>query len=87
MAFILHLIGASLAMVLNSTLRTRMTMTDLLSIASGIAGWLSLGIQVTQSLIDFYAAYEKQDIDLAKIFYYRDCPFLSVTIYTPSRSF
>ncbi|BDD62495.1 hypothetical protein MAP00_007463 [Monascus purpureus] len=38
-----------------------------LSIASGIVGLLSLGIQVTQSLISFYSAYKDQDGDLAKI--------------------
>lgn len=42
-------------------------MADPLSIASGIAGLLSLGIQVTQSLIGFYSAYKDQDTDLAKI--------------------
>jgi hypothetical protein len=42
-------------------------MADPLSIASGIAGLLSLGIQVTQSLIDFYSAYKNQGTDLAKI--------------------
>ncbi|KAJ5087891.1 hypothetical protein N7456_011507 [Penicillium angulare] len=42
-------------------------MADPLSIASGAAGLLSLGIQVTQSLVDFYCAYKDQDSDLAKI--------------------
>lgn len=42
-------------------------MADPLSISSGIAGLLSLGIQVTQSLIDFYMAYKDQDTDLAKM--------------------
>lgn len=37
-----------------------------LAIASGIAGLLSLGIQVTQSLVNFYTAYKDQDTDLAK---------------------
>ncbi|KAJ5614689.1 hypothetical protein N7528_008343 [Penicillium herquei] len=42
-------------------------MGDPLSIASGIAGLLSLGIQVTQSLVDFYTTYKHQDSDLAKV--------------------
>ncbi|KAJ5936936.1 hypothetical protein N7466_003386 [Penicillium verhagenii] len=42
-------------------------MADPLSITSGIAGFLSLGIQVTQSLVDFYTTYKGQDADLAKI--------------------
>lgn len=42
-------------------------MAEPLSIASGIAGLLSLGIQVTQSLITFYSAYKDRDNDLAKI--------------------
>lgn len=42
-------------------------MADPLSITSGIAGILSLGIQVTQSLINFYIAYKDQDSDLAKM--------------------
>ncbi|KAL2818111.1 hypothetical protein BJX63DRAFT_440349 [Aspergillus granulosus] len=42
-------------------------MTDPLSIATGIAGFLSLGIQVTQSLVRFYSVYKHQDTDLAKI--------------------
>ncbi|OGE48611.1 hypothetical protein PENARI_c027G02139 [Penicillium arizonense] len=42
-------------------------MADPLSIASGIAGLLSLGIQVTQSLANFYIAYKDQDNNLAKI--------------------
>lgn len=42
-------------------------MAEALSIASGIAGLLSLGIQVTQSLITFYSAYKNRDNDLAKI--------------------
>ncbi|KAL5002549.1 hypothetical protein BDV10DRAFT_191363 [Aspergillus recurvatus] len=42
-------------------------MGDPLSIASGVAGLLSLGIQVTQSLIDFYSAYKDQDSDLIQI--------------------
>jgi hypothetical protein len=42
-------------------------MSDLLSIAAGIAGFLSLGIQVTQTLVDFYSVYKNQDTDIAKI--------------------
>lgn len=42
-------------------------MADPLSIASGIAGLLSLGIQATQSLVDFYTAHKDQDKDVAKI--------------------
>lgn len=42
-------------------------MADPLSIASGIAGLLSLGVQVTQSLVNFYNTYKDQDADLVKI--------------------
>ncbi|CAG8079967.1 unnamed protein product [Penicillium nalgiovense] len=42
-------------------------MAEPLSIASGIAGLLSLGIQVTQSLVHFYTAYKDQDTDLEKL--------------------
>jgi hypothetical protein len=42
-------------------------MSDPLSIAAGIAGFLSLGVKVTQSLLDFYSAYKSQDADIAKI--------------------
>ena len=42
-------------------------MADPLSIASGVAGLLSLGIQVTQNLIDFYSAYKNQASDLIQI--------------------
>ncbi|KAJ6027441.1 NACHT nucleoside triphosphatase [Penicillium canescens] len=42
-------------------------MADPIAIASGIVGLLSLGIQVTQSLVDFYTAYKDQDTDVAKI--------------------
>jgi hypothetical protein len=42
-------------------------MSDPLSIAAGIAGFLSLGIQVTQTLVDFYSVYKSQDTDIAKI--------------------
>ena len=36
-------------------------MSDPLSIVAGVAGLLSLGIQVTQSLVGFYASYKGQD--------------------------
>ncbi|KAL5045868.1 hypothetical protein BDW71DRAFT_72141 [Aspergillus fruticulosus] len=42
-------------------------MGDPLSIASGVAGLLSLGIQVTRSLVDFYSTYQDQDSDLIQI--------------------
>lgn len=42
-------------------------MADPLSIAAGITGILSFGIQVPQSLVDFYSAYKNQDADVAKI--------------------
>lgn len=42
-------------------------MADPLSIASGVAGLLSLGLQVTRSLVEFYSAYKDQANDLAKI--------------------
>lgn len=41
-------------------------MTDPLSITAGVAGLISLGIQVTASLVKFYAAYKGQDIDVAR---------------------
>lgn len=40
-------------------------MSDPLSIAAGLAGFLSLGIQVTQTLVDFYSVYKNQDTDIA----------------------
>ena len=42
-------------------------MADPLTIASGIARLLSLGIQVTQSLVSFYTIYKDQDTDVAKV--------------------
>ena len=39
-------------------------MTDPLSVAASVAGLISLGIQVTQSLVDFYNAYENRDSEL-----------------------
>ncbi|KAK3173425.1 hypothetical protein OEA41_006754 [Lepraria neglecta] len=39
-------------------------MTDPFSVAAGVAGLVSLGIEVTQSLVDFYNAYKKRDSDL-----------------------
>ncbi|EXJ70448.1 uncharacterized protein A1O5_06517 [Cladophialophora psammophila CBS 110553] len=41
-------------------------MTDPFSIAAGAAGFISLGLQVSQSLIDFYTAYKNQDADVDK---------------------
>lgn len=40
-------------------------MSDPLSIAAGVAGLISLGIQVTQSLFDFYTLYKHQDSEIA----------------------
>lgn len=42
-------------------------MTNPLSVAAGVAGLVSLGIQVTHSLVDFYNAYAKRDLDLINI--------------------
>ncbi|KAL3431916.1 hypothetical protein BDV09DRAFT_198273 [Aspergillus tetrazonus] len=42
-------------------------MADPLSIASGLAGLISLGISVTKNLIDFYSAYKNQASDLIHI--------------------
>ena len=39
-------------------------MTEPLSVAANVAGLISLGIQVTQSLVDFYNAYKNRDSDL-----------------------
>ena len=41
-------------------------MTDPLSVAAGIAGLLSLGVQVTQSLVKFYTSYKGLDGDVAR---------------------
>lgn len=41
-------------------------MTDPLSVAAGTAGLISLGIQVTGSLVSFYTACKGQDIDIAR---------------------
>ncbi|KAJ5781180.1 hypothetical protein N7457_006340 [Penicillium paradoxum] len=41
-------------------------MGDPFSILSGAAGIISLGIQTTQGLIDFYSAYKDQDANLAR---------------------
>jgi ankyrin repeat domain-containing protein 50 len=41
-------------------------MTDPLSVAAGIAGLISLGIQVTQSLVEFYTSYKSQDSDVTR---------------------
>ena len=42
-------------------------MADPLSIAGSVAGVVSLGIQVTQSLVDFYNSYSYRDSELAGI--------------------
>ncbi|KAL9004631.1 MAG: hypothetical protein Q9188_002557 [Gyalolechia gomerana] len=42
-------------------------MAETLSIAAGVAGLTSLGIQVTQSLLDFYKAYRSRESELAGI--------------------
>ena len=42
-------------------------MADPLSVAAGVAGLASLGIEVTQSLVDFYKASKKRDSDLGGI--------------------
>ena len=39
-------------------------MTDPLSVAGSVVGLISLGIQVTQSLVNFYNAYENRDSEL-----------------------
>jgi hypothetical protein len=41
-------------------------MTDPLSVAAGIAGLISLGIQVTGSLVQFYTSYKGQDSDVTR---------------------
>jgi len=40
-------------------------MADPLSVTAGVAGLVSLGIQVTRSLVDFYTSYRDQGSDLA----------------------
>lgn len=42
-------------------------MTDPLSVAGSVVGVTSLGIQVTQSLVDFYKAYKSQDSEVSSI--------------------
>jgi ankyrin repeat domain-containing protein 50 len=42
-------------------------MTDPLSVAAGIAGLISLGIQVTKSLVKFYTSYKGQDNDVIRM--------------------
>ena len=39
-------------------------MGDPLSVVGSVVGLVSLGIQVTQSLVSFYASYKTQDSDL-----------------------
>lgn len=41
-------------------------MTDPLSVAAGIAGLISLGIQVTESLVEFYTSYKDQDTEVSR---------------------
>ncbi|CAG8899473.1 unnamed protein product [Penicillium egyptiacum] len=41
-------------------------MADPLSVAAGVAGLLSLGIQVTTGLIGFYTSWKDQDINVAR---------------------
>ena len=48
-------------------------MSDPLSIAGGAAGIISLGIQVTQSLVDFYNSYKALDSDLVSITQRLEC--------------
>jgi archaellum component FlaC len=43
-----------------------LAMTDPLSVAAGIAGLISFGIQVTESLVKFYTSYKGQDTDVAR---------------------
>ena len=42
-------------------------MGDPLSVVAGVAGLLSLGIQVSQSLVSFYLDYKGQDADIERI--------------------
>jgi len=42
-------------------------MADPLSVAAGVAGLLSLGIQVTQSLTEFYSSVKDQATDVVNI--------------------
>ena len=42
-------------------------MADPLSVTAGVAGLVSLGIQVTRSLVDFYTSYRDQGSDLARM--------------------
>lgn len=41
-------------------------MSDPLSVAAGVAGLISLGIQTTQYLVDYYTRYKDRDKDLLK---------------------
>lgn len=42
-------------------------MMDGLSVAGSAAGIISLGIQVTQSLTDYYEAYKGQQLEITNI--------------------
>lgn len=48
-------------------------MADPLSAVGSVAGLLSLGIQVTQSLFDFYNSYKTLDSDLVGITQRLEC--------------
>ena len=50
------------------------SMIEPLSVAASVAGLISLGIQVTQSLVSFYNAYENRDSDLVHIIERLDSP-------------
>ena len=41
-------------------------MTDPLSVAASVAGLISLGIQVTESLVAFYTSYKGQDSEITR---------------------
>lgn len=42
-------------------------MTDPFSVAAGAAGLISLGVKVTESLVEFYTTYKNQDSDVARL--------------------
>lgn len=42
-------------------------MTDPLSVVGSVAGVISLGVKVTQWLVDFYKSYNNRDAELAGI--------------------
>ncbi|KFY02998.1 hypothetical protein V490_00340, partial [Pseudogymnoascus sp. VKM F-3557] len=55
------------AALLKRTLVAQCSTMDGLSVAASVAGILSLGIQVTQSLTDYYEAYKGQKSEIANI--------------------